>query len=96
MRVARRELDKHAKRHTEHGRRGAKRCLQVLEKLFHALGITKVLSAGNGVDAIQLMEEKTSINLVLLDLQMPDKPGDEVLVELREVCVSEACFHASC
>ena len=48
------------------------------------LGYT-VLIADGGVDALKVYEENAgSVNLVLLDLMMPDMDGKEVLRKLKE------------
>ena len=43
-----------------------------------------VLEASDGGQAMQLMAEHADINLVLLDLNLPDRDGFSMLAELRE------------
>lgn len=44
----------------------------------------EVLSAKNGLAALDTLREKTDIDLVLLDLMLPMRSGDMVLKKLRE------------
>lgn len=44
----------------------------------------EVLSAQNGLAALDFLREKTEIDLVLLDLMLPMRSGDMVLKKLRE------------
>jgi DNA-binding NarL/FixJ family response regulator len=43
-----------------------------------------VLEASNGGQGMQLMTDQADINLVLLDLNLPDRDGFSMLAELRE------------
>lgn len=43
-----------------------------------------VLTASNSVEAFKIMEAKESIDLVLLDLMLPDVDGFEILTKIRE------------
>jgi DNA-binding NarL/FixJ family response regulator len=43
-----------------------------------------VLEAGNGRETMQLVSEHADIGLVLLELNLPDRDGFSLLVELRE------------
>jgi DNA-binding NarL/FixJ family response regulator len=43
-----------------------------------------VLEASNGIQAMQTVAEQPTINLVLLDLTLPDRDGFTLLEELRE------------
>jgi DNA-binding NarL/FixJ family response regulator len=43
-----------------------------------------VLEASNGGQGMQLMTDQADINLVLLDLNLPDRDGFAMLAELRE------------
>src|SRR5689334_5752158 len=51
--------------------------------LLHAEGY-KVLSASDGETALALLES-TSVDLVLLDLEMPGKAGDTLCHDLRDL-----------
>jgi DNA-binding NarL/FixJ family response regulator len=43
-----------------------------------------VLEAGSGGQAMQVVDDNPDVNLVLLDLTLPDRDGFSVLTELRE------------
>src|SRR5262245_34756219 len=43
-----------------------------------------ILEASNGRQTMQLVAEHTDLNLILLDLNLPDRDGLSVLSELRE------------
>ena len=43
-----------------------------------------VLQAGSGAQAMQVIADNPDVNLVLLDLSLPDRDGFSVLKELRE------------
>jgi CheY-like chemotaxis protein len=44
-----------------------------------------VTSAGNGRDAIKLLQEETDVDIVLMDIMMPDMDGYETMREIRKV-----------
>ena len=44
----------------------------------------RVVTAEDGVQALEVMEEEKGVNLVLLDIILPKKDGFEVLKELKE------------
>ena len=43
-----------------------------------------IIEASNGRQAMQLVEEHSDLGLILLDLNLPDRSGFDVLAELRE------------
>lgn len=55
--------------------------LQVLTAFFAQHGIT----AHNGAAAIELINERDDINLIVTDLQMPDTDGIEFLEHLKQI-----------
>lgn len=44
----------------------------------------EISTAGGGVEALKLLKEKPDIDLVMLDIMMPQMSGMEVLTEIRE------------
>jgi CheY-like chemotaxis protein len=59
--------------------------IQVAEELFDQLGY-KVLTAGNGREAIETYEKnKEKIDIVLLDMIMPDMSGGDTYDKLKEI-----------
>ncbi|MCS3794781.1 response regulator [Niastella sp. OAS944] len=43
------------------------------------------LNAGNGIEALQKLEENTDIDIVLMDLMMPDMDGFETMQQIRKI-----------
>ena len=59
--------------------------VEVAEELFEQLGY-KVLTAGSGKEAIETYEKnKERIDMVLLDMIMPDMSGGDTYDSLKEV-----------
>ncbi|MCB2195235.1 MAG: response regulator [Bacteroidetes bacterium] len=56
------------------------------EYLAEALGITNVqiIFANNGKEAIEMVKEHPDINVVLMDIQLPDLSGDKATSIIRE------------
>lgn len=57
--------------------------LKVLEKYLINYN-TKVLNASNGQDALKILEENKDIDLIILDMMMPDLLGYEVCTLVRK------------
>ena len=56
----------------------------VIEMMFDGTGIT-LLQATNGLEAVELYKaQKDQIDLVLMDVSMPEKNGLEATAEIRE------------
>jgi two-component system chemotaxis response regulator CheY len=55
---------------------------KIVIRSLNAVGITDVVEAGDGVEAIKAFEENT-FNLVLTDWNMPNKTGLEVIEAIR-------------
>ncbi|WP_244786720.1 response regulator transcription factor [Cupriavidus pauculus] len=60
-------------------------CRAVSSVLADHLGFDEVRVAENGTRALRSMRERTA-ELVMVDLQLPDVPGDAVLEELVSTC----------
>lgn len=59
--------------------------IEVAEELFEQLGY-KVLTARSGKEAIEIYEEnKQQIDIVLLDMVMPDMSGGDTYDRLKEI-----------
>lgn len=58
--------------------------LLLMKKLLQKMGFTHVVSAENGKEALQAMEEET-FDLVLLDCQMPEMDGYETVGWIRKL-----------
>lgn len=57
---------------------------QVTQELIHSLGY-QTLVAHNGQDAMRILtEHKDEINLVLLDINLPDMNGGEVALKFKQ------------
>jgi len=50
-----------------------------------------VITASTGLEALELLEEGACPDLILLDLSMPEMPGEEFMLELRK---HEHCSHS--
>jgi CheY-like chemotaxis protein len=50
-----------------------------------------VITAESGIQALELLEEGACPDLILLDLSMPEMPGDQFMIELRK---HEHCSHS--
>ncbi len=62
-----------------------KMVLDIGVKVLNRLGY-RVLRAGGGKDAVDVYtEKKDEINLVILDMRMPDMDGDEVFDRMKEI-----------
>jgi CheY-like chemotaxis protein len=56
--------------------------LEFLKELFEPFN-TKVLFAFNGKDAVELCRSEPSINLVLMDVQLPVMNGKDAMKEIK-------------
>ena len=62
--------------------------LRLLEKMLKKNGIENITKAENGVEAMDLycaFYEDTGFDLVITDIEMPEKNGDEVADEIRKL-----------
>jgi len=58
--------------------------LLYLERVLSETGIT-IFSARSGFEAIDILKRTTDIDLILLDMQMPEMNGIEATRELRKI-----------
>lgn len=55
----------------------------VLKKIVENIGITNILHAKNGVDAVEMVKNDSEISLVLMDIKMPEMSGEEATLKIR-------------
>lgn len=55
---------------------------RILVRELNALGLTNIIEAGNGIEAVEVVKSKT-VDLMLLDMEMPELDGLGVLTELK-------------
>ncbi len=55
-----------------------------LTKLLESQGVS-IISALNGAEAIELLKENTHINLVIMDIMMPEMDGYTTIREIRKI-----------
>ncbi|MBI4228062.1 MAG: response regulator [Candidatus Omnitrophica bacterium] len=56
-----------------------------LVKFLKSLGVTDVLEASNGVEAVERVKGAPSLKLILLDLKMPVQDGLKTLEAIRAI-----------
>lgn len=56
---------------------------KLIRSMLRQLGVTSILEAGNGLEAIERLNAQ-DCDLVLLDWKMPEMNGDQVLITLRQ------------
>ena len=61
-----------------------------LASVLEEHGMT-VLSAGNGRDALRIMATQTTIDIVLMDIMMPDMDGIATMREARRIPPAGTC-----
>jgi hypothetical protein len=57
---------------------------EYLKRVLEELGITNVIYAKDGVEAINLFKTNQDIDLILMDLKMPNLSGFDAIVEIRK------------
>lgn len=72
---------------------------ELAAELLHSLGLRSVAQAGNGVEALALLDSLAAqgqpLPLLILDLEMPDMDGIELLQRLRERALRPTVLLAS-
>ncbi len=56
----------------------------------------EVLKAYNGQQALNILEEETYLNMVLLDIMIPQVDGLKVLSYIRKKPKELACYYGKC
>jgi len=57
---------------------------KIQKRVLADMGYNDVLEAGDGFEALKVLDANPDTNLVLLDWNMPNKDGFETLVEIRK------------
>ena len=55
----------------------------ILKRIIEKMGITNMLHAKNGVEAVDFVRNDTEISLVLMDIKMPGMSGEEATQKIR-------------
>jgi CheY-like chemotaxis protein len=58
--------------------------IRVLQAMLRRLGVTNVVTAGNGAEALEALEKDASFNMVLTDMWMPVLDGEGLIREIRK------------
>ena len=57
--------------------------IRVLQAMLRRLGVTNIVTAGNGAEALDALAKDASFNLVLTDMWMPVLDGEGLIREIR-------------
>ena len=57
--------------------------VKVIQSMLRRLNITDVVTAGNGAEALELLQRDPSVGIVLTDMWMPVMNGEELIREIR-------------
>ena len=57
--------------------------VKVIESMLRRLGITDIITAGNGAEALEMLRNDPGIGIVLTDMWMPVMSGEELIREIR-------------
>ncbi|APS39592.1 LytS/YhcK type 5TM receptor domain-containing protein [Salegentibacter sp. T436] len=55
----------------------------ILKKIVENMGVTNILHAENGLEAVEMVKKDTEISLVLMDIKMPKMSGEEAIQKIR-------------
>ena len=58
--------------------------IRVLQAMLRRLGVTNIVTAGNGAEALDALAKDASFNLVLTDMWMPVLDGEGLIREIRK------------
>lgn len=57
--------------------------VRVIQAMLRRLGVTDIISAGNGAEALAALEKNTAVDIVLTDMWMPVMDGEGLIREIR-------------
>ena len=57
--------------------------VRVIQAMLRRLGVTDILSAGNGAEALEALEKNPAVDIVLTDMWMPVMDGEGLIREIR-------------
>ena len=57
--------------------------VKVIKSMLRRLGVSDVITAGNGVEALETLQKNPTVNLVLTDMWMPVMDGEGLIREIR-------------
>lgn len=57
----------------------------VLEQALRVLGVAQIRSAANGAEAMQLLRASPGVDVIIMDIVMPEVDGIELIPRLRDV-----------
>jgi len=57
--------------------------VRVIQAMLRRLNVTDIVSAGNGAEAIQVLENGPAVDIVLTDMWMPVMDGEHLIREIR-------------
>ena len=57
--------------------------VKVIQSMLRRLGITDVVTAGNGAEALEILRKDSAIGIVLTDMWMPVMDGEKLIREIR-------------
>ena len=57
--------------------------LSMTDELLRRLGLTDIVTAGNGAEALDVLRNDSAVEIVLTDIWMPVMDGEELIREIR-------------
>ncbi|MBR4254679.1 MAG: transporter substrate-binding domain-containing protein [Lentisphaeria bacterium] len=58
--------------------------MKVIQSMLRRLGMTDVITAGNGAEALDVLQNDETVEIVLTDMWMPVMNGEELIREIRQ------------
>ena len=57
--------------------------VRVIQAMLRRLGVTDIITAGNGAEALEALEKNAAVDIVLTDMWMPVLDGEGLIREIR-------------